>query len=370
LYFLAHFYTIILKKINKILIIIQRSNGDVLFSSPLINHLYDFYDSPDIDILVNEDTFHLAKILPKVNSIHQFSYKKKKDGRYKQEKDLIVSIFKKYDLSINLTASDRSVVYALMASNNSISAIEKDIKKSWWKKLFLKKYYYFDSTNHILKNNLQSLNLLNIKQGNVQPSLEISLEVKDKIKALITNKGIKDFIIFHPSAQYKYKVYPENLRNELLDMLSTLDVTLIVTGSANSIDKEIKNSLNSISNVIDLIGETSLEEYIALSEASIGYIGMDTLNMHIAAAQDKRIFAIFGPTLLNMWAPWSNALQTAASVNMPIQTYGTVTIFQANMACVACGNAGCDDKHGNSDCLDNIDPSVIFKEVKRWYKCF
>jgi heptosyltransferase-3 len=37
------------------------------------------------------------------------------------------------------------------------------------------------------------------------------------------------------------------------------------------------------------------------------------------------------------------------------------------MTCVACGKAGCDDNHGNSDCLDNISPSTIFNEIKDWY---
>ena len=351
-----------------ILVIIQRSNGDVLFSLPLINALHDYYHSPKIDLLINDDTHHLAKLLPNINLIHQFSYKKKKVSKYKQEKVLLSNIFRKYDLSINLTASDRSVIYALAASKNSISAIEKDNKKSWWKKLFLKKYYYFDFSNHILRNNLQSLHLLNIKHNNIQSAPEISLEVRQKVKDYLANIGVEDFIIFHPSAQYKYKIYSENLRNDLLLKLSNLGVSILITGSSNAIDTDIKNRLQSIPNIIDLIGETTLEEYIALSELSIGYIGMDTLNMHIAAAQNKRIFAIFGPTILSMWSPWSNQLEESATKDMPTQTYGNVTIFQANMACVACGKAGCNDRHGNSDCLDNIDPSTIFNEVKKWFE--
>jgi len=94
---------------------------------------------------------------------------------------------------------------------------------------------------------------------------------------------------------------------------------------------------------------------------------MDTLNMHIAAAQNKRIFAIFGPSNLNMWSPWSNQLGLSAKRDKPIQSYGNITIFQANMPCVACGKAGCNDNHGNSDCLDNINPENIFSEVKDWY---
>ena len=93
---------------------------------------------------------------------------------------------------------------------------------------------------------------------------------------------------------------------------------------------------------------------------------MDTLNMHIAAAQNKRVFAIFGPTILSMWSPWSNELQLSAKEDKPIQSYGNITIFQANMSCVACGQAGCDNSHGKSECLDNINPRVIFNEVEKW----
>ena len=105
----------------------------------------------------------------------------------------------------------------------------------------------------------------------------------------------------------------------------------------NEIDTKIKASLPKLKNIYDFIGNTSIEEYICLSLLSEGYIGMDTLNMHIAASQNKRIFAIFGPTKLSMWSPWSNNLQTSAIEAKPIQTYDNITIFQADMPCVACG---------------------------------
>ena len=55
---------------------------------------------------------------------------------------------------------------------------------------------------------------------------------------------------------------------------------------------------------------------------------------------------------------------------MPVQTYSKNTIFQADMPCVACGLAGCDNKHGKSDCLYKIRPISIFNEVENWYKKF
>ena len=357
-----------MKNPKKILIIIQRSNGDVLLSQSLISALYDFYKSPKIDLLVNDDTFPVAKLLPNIHFIHCFSYKRKSENRFRQEKDIISSIFRKYDLSINLTASDRSVFYALFASKYSISAIEKDNKKSWWKKLLLTQNYFFDSAKHILINNLESLNMLNIEHKNILERPKVSKSSIARIKNKLDKKGIKDFIIFHPSAQYYFKIYPQNLRHELLDQLCSLNISVVITGSDNQIDTEIKKQLPVLSNVFDFIGETSLEEYFALSELSLAYIGMDTLNMHIAAGQNKRIFAIFGPTNLSMWSPWSNQLQKSAIKDKPKQSYGNITIFQANMPCVACGNAGCDNQNGKSECLDHISPKVVFDEVKNWYQ--
>ena len=106
-----------MKKIKKILIIIQRANGDVLLSHSLINSLNNYYVAPEIDLLVNDDTLALARLLPNINLIHTFSYKKKRDERWMQEKKLFKKIYRRYDLSINLTASDRSVIYALIAGN-------------------------------------------------------------------------------------------------------------------------------------------------------------------------------------------------------------------------------------------------------------
>ena len=357
-----------MKKIKKILIIIQRSNGDVFLSSSLIKELYKYYETPHIDLLVNDDTYSIAKQIPYVKKIHLFSYQDKKDKKWLQEKNILLKIYKKYDLSINLTASDRSVFYALIAGKKSISAIEIDKKKSWWKKIFLSNYYYFDCSDHILYNNLKSLDVLKIKYDLVHECHTSSKEIISKMRGKLSELGIKRFIIFHPSAQYNYKIYPKYLRDRLLIFLNTLGVPIVITGSGNKIDISIKQELPLLPNLYDFINETTLEEYFALSKLSLSYIGMDTLNMHIAAAQNKRIFAIFGPTNLNMWAPWSNQLRLSATLDKPIQTYGNITIFQSALPCVSCGNAGCDNKKGRSECLHNIHPEKIFNKINEWYK--
>ena len=353
---------------NKILLIIQRSNGDVFLSLSLINSFVENYKSIQIDLLVNDDTIEVAKLLPYISKIHTFSYFKKKQNNFKQEKSLIFALFRKYDLSISLTASDRSVAYALLASKYSISAVDNENQKSWWKKIFLTHYYPFDASRHILLNNLEPLNLLNIKHEQLQSSIIFSNEDIDKAKTKLEVEGIDKFIIFHPSAQYDYKIYPKKLRDKLLGFLNTLGLPIVITGGRSEIDLKIKDEIPNLDNIYNFIGRTSLKECFIFSQLSLAYIGMDTLNMHIAASQNKRIFAIFGPTNLSMWSPWSNELKSATIFNKKIQTYGLISIFQGTLPCVACGMAGCDDNMGKSKCLDTINPEKVFQTISNWYQ--
>ena len=95
---------------------------------------------------------------------------------------------------------------------------------------------------------------------------------------------------------------------------------------------------------------------------------MDTLNMHIAASQNKRIFAIFGYTKLSMWSPWSNEIKSSTLINKSIQTYGKNTIFQSSLPCPICRILGCGNNHGKTEFPNIIEPEVIFKEIKDWYQ--
>ena len=341
-----------MKQIKKILIIIKRSNGDVFLSTPLINALYEYYNQPKIDLLVNEETQGIAKVLPHIDKIHTYAKSPKNITKLEQEKNIFKVIFRKYDLSINLTSSDRTVLYALLASSNSISAVEKNSKKSWWKKILLTKNYTLDSNKHVVVNNCEPLKLLDIKIENIQVKMEITKSNIEKIKKkLVSNKISDEFVVFHTSAQYDYKIYPTALRNQLIELLSQAGISVIITGGDTLIDQKISEELPKLDNVYNFIGETKLDELLALIKLSKCYIGMDTLVMHTSASLDKPIFAIFGPSLPTMWGPWKNYDDQV------------IKVFQANMSCVPCGLAGCDDKHGISECLYNISSKVIFEEV-------
>lgn len=355
--------------VKQILVIVRRSNGDVLLSSALLQPLRDHYAGVSIDLLINDDTLGIATALPSIRHIYCYSYAWKTLPwwtRLRQHVGLIQQLWRRYDLAISLTTTDSSVLYARLAGRKAISLIESQARKNWWKQRLLDAYYYLEPAQHIILNHLQVLNVLQIPQSNRVTRVQYSAAALQRVQAKLQARGISRFLIFHPSAQYAYKMYPDALRQPLLHQLNDLGIAIVVTGANAPLDLQIKATLPELDNLYDFIGETSLDEYIALSHLASAYVGGDTLNMHIAAAQDKPIFAIFGPTLLPIWSPWHNALQTAATHSQAQQTYGNISIFQADMPCVPCGKAGCDDQHGRSECLYRINPALISTAVSNW----
>ena len=91
------------------------------------------------------------------------------------------------------------------------------------------------------KSNLMSLKLLNIDYVHEQTLPKIHSKTIDRISRCFNLKSMGEFIIFHPSAQYNYKIYPQHLRHKLLAYLSSLSFSVVITGSNNDIDiKEMK----------------------------------------------------------------------------------------------------------------------------------
>ena len=54
-----------------------------------------------------------------------------------------------------------------------------------------------------------------------------SEKIIESIKHRLSELNISKFLIFHPSAQYEYKVYSEKLRNELFYLMSQSNIKII-----------------------------------------------------------------------------------------------------------------------------------------------
>jgi heptosyltransferase-3 len=78
--------------------------------------------------------------------------------------------------------------------------------------------------------------------------------------------------------------------------------------------------------VVDLAGTLSLRELAALTREARAFVGVDSAPMHIAAAMQTPVVALFGPSGEIEWGPWLVPHRVVTSVAHP---------------CRPCGNDGC-----------------------------
>ncbi|MBN1364290.1 MAG: glycosyltransferase family 9 protein [Syntrophaceae bacterium] len=359
-----------MKSPKNVLLIIRRSLGDVLAISPVIDILSRRFSKVSIDLLINEDTMAAAKLLNGTNNIIPFDNNlltRSTMGSIAMQIRLIRKIFRQYDLAISFTSNERSNIFAYLAGRISVGTRELSFSKNWWHRLLLDVGYYNNRKRHILENNVEALRQLNINIDRIVLSAHYSDKTKQKVQQMLKDLGIDRFIIFHPTGKFLCRLYPGKPRNILLQLLDSLDIPIIVTGGKSTIDQQVAAEMPTLKNVYSMIGKISLEECAALTDMSMAFVGVDTFNCHLAAAFNKPIFVLFGPNIPETWSPWSNALQRAGQRATPVQTYGDITLFQSSLECVPCGHsARCGGQDRLSPCMADIDPHIVFNEVKNW----
>ena len=98
--------------------------------------------------------------------------------------------------------------------------------------------------------------------------------------------------------------------------------------------------------VICLAGKTTLKELAAVSKRCKLFIGVDTAAMHIAAAVNIPVIALFGPSGEHNWGPWG-------------ERHVVVT---SDLSCRPCGEDGCNGSKF-SKCLDIIKPEKVKRAI-------
>ncbi len=358
-----------MKPPENVLLVIRRSLGDVLAISPVVDILTRRFPGTAIDLLVNKNTVPAARLLGRINSIVPFSDNPlagKTAGAVAGQIRLIRKIFRRYDLAIAFTTNERSNIYAYLAGRTAVGSREPTLAKNWWHRILLDAGYRFNPKRHILENNLEPLRRLDLPIDRVVISASYSDKARQRGQQILNDFATGPFVIFHPVGRFQCKSYPKSQRNILLRLLDSLDLPILVTGGESELDRRAAAEIPPLKNVRSLIGKISLEECAFLTHRALAYVGVDTFNCHLAAAFNKAIFVMFGPTIPEIWSPWSNALQTAGRFSPPVQTYGDVTLFQSSRECVPCGHSKCGERDRISPCMEDIEPHTVFNEFRRW----
>lgn len=346
-----------LDQVRRVLVIKLRHHGDVLLSSPVFSALKQQAPHVAIDALVYADTAAMLTLHPAISEVHVIHREWKKLAWFKQlQKEW--HLFKTlrqgdYDLIVHLTEHWRGAWMARLLGAPWAVAVSRH--SSRWRRSFTHLVARPRNTpRHTVESNLDALRRIGIYPALAErrlvlvPGHEAESRLATKLRELGLIEG--EFIHIHPASRWFFKCWPARHMARLIDLLQAEGHTIVLTAAPSRDEKKMIDEIQShlTKPVVSLAGGLSIKDMAALSACARLFIGVDSAPMHIAAAMQTPVVALFGPSGEKQWGPWAVPCRVLTS---------------QQHTCRPCGIDGCGGGK-LSDCLESLSPEAVLAAVK------
>lgn len=344
-------------RLKRVLVVKLRHHGDVLLTSPVFTVLKSRYPFLEVDALVYRETADMLSLHPGLDQLHVIDRNWKKKGLshlLAQEWALLQRLkARHYDLLIVLTEQWRAVMLKrLLGIPYAVSADYGRRQSPLWKSSFTH-LYPETRQRHKVEFHLDALRRLglNPKPEEKRLSLTVAAEDREKVSALLAEAGVTGpYMVLHPASRWFYKCWEPDKYAALIDRLMAQGHTLVLTGAPSTEEKElIKRILASAKHrPVDLSGRLTLKQLAEVIDRATCFIGVDSVPMHMAAAMDTPLVALFGPSSQDIWRPWCQRYE----------------IVSTRPSCQPCFQHGCADSEF-SECISRIEVEQVLRAVER-----
>ncbi|HEX4916831.1 MAG TPA: putative lipopolysaccharide heptosyltransferase III [Limnobacter sp.] len=325
-----------------------RHHGDVLLTTALYRALAEYLPGAQVDTLIYKETTPLLLNNPHLHRVLCIDRKLKGFARLKAELALLWQVRRaRYDAVVHLTDQ---WVGALIAgfSKAPIRAQMQYAKRKQaaWHACFNRRILPPQRGQlHAVELNLLCLQAFNVNPRSVKglPTLVPSAENLAKADALLSERGIDGpFVLIHPAARWPFKCWDDAKFAAVVAHLLRRGLHVVLTCSPDDIEMQMTHEIEQLARehlllnlrkpkeavmagnepapictaepampqggfgqLVNLGGQMSLPLLAALLKRCAFYVGVDSAPMHMAAALDVPQVALFGPSWVNEWRPWS-----------------------------------------------------------------
>lgn len=299
---------------RRILVIKLRHHGDMLLTTPVINTLHQHYPDAEIDMLMYNETRDMLVCHPALTHLFTVDRQWKKQGMRAHmllEIGIIRQLMQRhYDLVINLADQWRSALVARLSGAPVRLGFNFAKRRGIIWPFCHTRLISIEGHDklHTVEQNLAILEPLNLTSIASQVTMSYSLADEQAITALLHEHGVKlPFIVVQPTSRWFFKCWTEEKMAETLLTLSGKGFPIVITSGPDKRELEMVAKILSLCpniNGISLAGKLSLRQLAALIDRAALFIGVDSVPMHMAAALQTPLVALFGPSKLIFWKPW------------------------------------------------------------------
>ncbi|MCB1737824.1 MAG: putative lipopolysaccharide heptosyltransferase III [Gammaproteobacteria bacterium] len=361
--------------IRRILVIKSRNIGDVLLTGPLISSLRALYPKAEITALVKAGTEEMLLDHPHLNQVIVYPTPQPNESRIGfRLRDLRWQYGlrkRQFDMVINTTEGERGALTARL-SNAPIRVGWRLTRSTGWRRNLLT--HPQDPREGKRHTVIRNLDLLGIPPEDQDRRVRLQFADADltRVDTLLRVNGRQEdrpLAWIHPASRWFFKCWTAEGMSAVIEHLGKRGFDVVLTSGPDHRERYQVRSIRDLcrcpSGPIDLSGRLTLKETAALAHRADLFFGVDTAPMHIAAAMDIPVVALFGPSGTFDWGPWPNdwaGSDTPYPLQHGVQHAGPHTVIQKAWACVPCGKDGCNGSK-KSQCLDEMSPEEVIPRL-------
>ncbi len=332
-----------LKKIpRRILIVKPSSLGDIVHSLPFLNSLHSCFPDATIDWVIARGLEGLLEGHPMINRLVVINKDEwRRISRTAETMKELMGLRRalrdgRYDLVIDLQG--------LLRSGLMTKATGAPIRVGFSEAREGSRFFYTQTVRggrdvHAVDRYLKIAAALGCSATDVIFPMPVPARIPKQIRDI--RSEITDYIVIVPGARWETKIWPAERFGELARLIP---LRSIVIGSGADRRRAEEIVIRSGGKALSLAGKTTLPELVELMRTSRCVVTNDSGPMHIAAALDVPVVAIFGPT-------------------SPVRTgpYGQRhAILKSERDCAPCYKRRCDDVR----CMLDITVAMVLENTK------
>jgi len=288
---------------RRILLIKPSSLGDVIHALPVLHALRLRFPSARIDWLINKSLASLLEGHPKLSNVIPFD--RGRFGKMLTHRGAMGDFWRlirslrgaEYDLAIDLQGLFRTGFLG-WAGGAEVRIGFREAREG-------AKHFYTDligtpdADEHAADRNFRAAEMLGCPRGVLQFDLALRNEDRFAAADLLKPFGISQisrFAVVLPGARWETKRWPAERFTQLIDEIESLDTRCVLLGSQDESDVCVRIRNDCRKAPVDLTGRTPLRVMAAIIERAEVVICHDSGPMHIAAALNRPLVCISGPT--------------------------------------------------------------------------
>jgi heptosyltransferase-3 len=356
---------------RNILVVKSRHIGDVLLTGPLCSALKRRWPGARVTALVKPGTEAMLRGHTDVDEVLCFPEGAGGVGGLMRNARFLWGLRQRdFDLALNTTEGDRGLI-ALKATGAPLRAgIISPHRDTPLARVLTHPLTPRPGRLHTVQRNLELLDAL--PGGPVTPApahVALRFDAADAATArtMLDPADTRPLAVIHAVSRWTFKTLPAATVAAAVDRLHALGAQVLLTAGPG-LDETLR--VREIAGRCatpprDLAGRLGLKQLAALLAHARLFIGVDSAPMHMAAALDVPVVAVFGPSGAFDWGPWPNGYAGPGSPypgTRGPQRSGPHWVLQDSRDCVPCGKAGCHDSR-RSACLEELPAAQLVQTV-------